>query len=124
MPDPESWHLWNDVLALLDTAAVRGGIPAWSDGDLLWIAIDNGQVIGAATSRLMSDGNAELKNVAGTRMREWHGDLEGTICDWARCHACPLIVSRGRKGWIPIVRKWGWQKVGEEDGLTLFEKVL
>lgn len=124
LPDPHTWHLWNDTLALLDLAAKRGGIEPWADGDLLWIAIEDGQVIGAVTSRLTVDGVAEVKNIAGVQIGKWLKQIDEQIEDWARCHACPLMVSRGRKGWIPIVRKWGWQKVGEENSLTLFEKVL
>lgn len=124
LPDPQDWHLWNDTLALLDLAAKRGGIEPWADGDLLWIAIDDGLVIGAATTRLIEDGRAELKNVAGVKSRLWRGLLEEQICEWARCHAAPAIIARGRKGWAPIVEKMGWLRVGSEDGLTLYEKEL
>ena len=124
LPDPERWHLWNDVLALLDLAAKRGGCEAWEDGDLLWIAIEGTRLIGAATTRLLADGRAELKHVAGVKSRAWRGQLEAQICDWARGHGCPVIIARGRHGWAPIVEKLGWSRVGSEVGLTLYEKVL
>lgn len=124
LPNPEGWHLWTDVIALIDTAARRGGCEPWVEGDLLWIAIDGGAVIGAATTRLLTNGNAELKHVAGVRGREWFGRLDAQIEEWARANGCRLAVSRGRKGWRPIVEKWGWRVVGQEDGLTLYEKVL
>jgi len=124
LPDPEIWHLWPETLALLETAASRGRCAAWVDGDLLWVAIERGKVLGVATTRLLDDGRAELKHVAGCQAARWRGKLEAQICEWARGHKCPAIVSRGRVGWWPIVREMGWQMVGNDDGLTLFEKDL
>lgn len=124
LPNPENWHLWNEVLALLDTAARLADCRPWHDGDLLWIAIDGGQVIGAATTRLTDDGNAELMNVAGTRGREWFKRLDVQIEDWARGSGARVIVSRGRKGWRRVVENWGWRMVGADNGLTLYEKAL
>lgn len=124
LPDPEHWHLWKDTLTLLDLAAKRGGCEAWEDGDLLWIALDEGRLTGAVTSRLLANGEAEVKHIAGFRPARWLGRIDAQIEEWARAHGCPRIVSRGRKGWRPMVENWGWSRVGSEAGLTLYEKVL
>jgi hypothetical protein len=124
LENPEGWHLWPDVLELLDTAASRGGVSPWEPGDWLWIALDGPLVAGAATARMLADGRSELKHVAGIGAERWREQMEQQICGWARANGARVIISRGRRGWWPIVRKMGWQMVGTEDGLTLYEKVL
>lgn len=124
LPRPQLQPYWNDLIDLLAMAAARGNVPAWQVGDLMWIAIDGGQVIGAASTRLLSDGRAELKHVAGTRVREWYPDLEDKICAWAANSGASVIVAEGRRGWVPLVARLGWKVAGSSDGRTLFEKVL
>lgn len=124
LPDPETKPYWKDLLALFDLAAKRGQCRAWDDGDLAWVAADDGQIIGAATTRLIKDGPAELMHVAGMRGRDWFGPLEQQICEWARAEGRDLIVARGRKGWTPIVEKMGWKVAGREGAAVLYEKAL
>ena len=123
LPDPENWHLWPDLLALIDTAAKRGGFRAWDENDLAWIAIDKGEVIGVATTRMLVGGQAELMHIAGVRHREWCPHLEAMICDWARANDCDFLISQGRKGWWPIAKRLGWQQAGQ-DTLHFYEKRL
>ena len=81
LPDPEEQHFWPDLHCLLDMAASYGGVPVIGPGHLVWIAIEGPEIIGAATTRLMTDGNTELLNVAGWRMREWVPQMEAMIAD-------------------------------------------
>ncbi|MDE2428181.1 MAG: hypothetical protein KGM99_05600 [Burkholderiales bacterium] len=124
LPDPENHPLWDDIKALLQTAADRGGFRVWDDGDLVWLAIDNGVVIGAATTRHLNNGNTELMHVAGTRFKEWVPEMESIICEWSRKLGANAVQSRGRSGWQRLNKSWGWEVIGKRDGLTLYEKEL
>jgi hypothetical protein len=124
LPEPETRPYWNDILRLLEPAALIGGGEVFGPDDLVWIAVDGGQVIGAATTRLLGNGTAELRNIAGTRAREWTGPLETQICDWAKAAGATSIASMGRKGWTRIVLKLGWRITGQEEHCTMFEKAL
>lgn len=124
LPEEAAAPLWNDLLTLLDMAAAHGDGAPFDPDDLLWIASEDGMVIGAVTTRLPDEGAAELKNIAGIRGREWIPALEAKICGWARDAGKDRIVSRGRAGWRRIVSGMGWRVTGEANGLTLFEKVL
>lgn len=123
VPHPESHPLWPGIYDLLEHAA--GGQQVWEPEYVLWIASDGQMVIAAATTRMMSDGNAELMNVAGTRAREWIEPWEAMICDWARFNGAKKIISGGedgsRLGWWRWGRRLGWAKA---DGQNLYEKVL
>lgn len=124
LPDPESREYWNDLKTLLEPAAMRGRAEVFEDGDLIWIAMDGGYVIGAVTTRILINGEAEVKHISGTRFSEWGTEMEGMLCQWARACGAKRIISRGRHGWKRINRAWGWNVSGEEDGLTLYEKDL
>jgi hypothetical protein len=124
LPDPEKREWWPELCEMLRPAAERGGCDVFVSGDLVWIAVDDGLLIGAATSRMTVEGFAELKHTAGTRAREWYPELESKICAWAKDCGADLIRGRGRRGWIPWITKLGWKVTGCESGLTLFEKVL
>lgn len=124
MPDPEKIPIWEQIKALLKTAADRGNFRVWDDGDLLWVAIEDGIIIGAATTRLLTNTNAELMHVAGTRFREWVPEMERVVCEWARNCGAYAVQSRGRNGWQRLNKSWGWEVIGKRDGLTLYEKEL
>jgi hypothetical protein len=93
--------------------------------DVLWLAIENGVVWGAATTRLMTDGTAELRLVAGARFRDWIGPMDGLIETWARDCEAQKLVTWGRKGWVRLARTFGWVALDQDtDGKWQFEKRL
>jgi len=124
LPDAEDHPLWPGIYTMLEPAAKLGAVEVLGKGHLVWIAADGGVIIGAATTRLLMDGGAELINVGGVRAKDWAKPLEDVICQWARACGCETIVSRGRKGWVRIVVPLGWKAVDVYKGMTLFEKVL
>jgi hypothetical protein len=123
--DPESHPLWDGILALLEMAAARFGCAAWEPDETVWVAIDGTQIIAAATTRLLENGDAELVNVGGIRAREWIVPWETMICEWARLNGARRIISGGdsgsRKGWWRWVRPLGWTKQADRN---IYEKVL
>lgn len=124
LPDAETRPYWNDLYLMLKPAADYGRCEVLEPDDLVWVAIDAWQIIGAVTTRLISPEEAEIKHVAGTRMHEWIEEIEDMICESAKDSGAVKIVSRGRKGWGRLMRNRGWIVAGHEDGLTLYEKVL
>lgn len=93
--------------------------------DVLWLALENGVVWGAATTCLMEDGTAELRLVAGARFREWIGPMDGLIEQWARDCGAHLLVTWGRRGWARFSSGLGWVAVStDDDGKITFEKRL
>lgn len=123
LPEPQTHPLWPQIeqelaLAVTDAEAFDPAI------DVLWCAYDDA-FWGFATTRLRTDGVAELRCVSGTRFREWIGPMEAEVCDWARHCGADRMVSRGRKGWVRLARTFGWAPTGTDDeGKTLFTKDL
>lgn len=114
---------WGDIERVLKPAAARGGIPVWEPGELVWLAIEDGSIIGAATTRLLDNDTAELIQVSGTGFRRWGADFEALLCRWARDAGATRFVTRGRKGWLRA--NLGWVPGGlDENGMILFEKAL
>ncbi len=124
LPDPEQQPFWPDLYRMLEPAARVGNCAVLDEGDLVWVAVLDGLLLGAATTRLLVNGETELKHVAGGEFRRWYAQLEAVICQWSRDCGAKVIRSRGRHGWAPIVSKLGWTVTGRENGLILYAKEL
>lgn len=93
--------------------------------DFLWLAIEDGTVWGAVTTRLTTDKIAELRLVAGARLRDWIAPMNGEIEAWARHCGARKLVTRGRKGWARFNRAFGWAVLGiDDENKWNFEKRL
>ena len=93
--------------------------------DVVWIAYVGSTIFGAATTRLRTDGIAELRLIGGSRFREWIGPLDEMVSAWARLCEAPKLISRGRKGWSRFGRELGWVRLSlDDENKTNFEKVL
>ena len=124
VPEAASFHLWPAVEQILAPAADFEDVfdPA---SDVLWIAYDRGVIFGAATTRLMADGEAELRLIGGTRFREWIAPLDEAVCGWARACGSPRLTARGRKGWARFNRAFGWvAHAVDDEGKIEFSKGL
>lgn len=121
-PDAPEQPYWGEIERILAPAAARGGIPVWEPGELVWIGIEHGKVIAAATTRMLDADTAELINVGGESLKRWVADMEALLCRWARDAGAKRFITRGRKGWLRF--KLGWKPCGKENGMILFEKAL
>lgn len=74
----------------------------------------------AATTRLTDD-CAEIILIGGEGL-EWVGPLSERIAAWARDEGKPCVRAAGRKGWVKVLSKHGWQVMGERDGIYAFER--
>lgn len=123
LPDPTARPDWHIIEAMLR--------PALSDGelfdeaiDICWVAFCGRELLGAATTRLRTDGAAELRLVGGHEFRRWVGPMEQVICDWARAAGASRLMARGRMGWRRAMLA-GWAALSTDDeNKTHFEKVL
>lgn len=120
-PDAEQSEHWGAIKELLEPAARRGGIEAKEDGDLIWIAVEDGIVWAAFTIALTDC--LELKCAGGTRMREWVPLLDQVLTAFARDAGKSKLQTRGRWGWKRFGDKLGWKHVGnDERDFPVFEK--
>ena len=124
LPNAGSREDWPQIEALLATA-VDDETTFDPAIDVVWIAYVGSTIFGAATTRLRSDGIAELRLIGGARFREWIGPLDGAVTGWARLCGSPKLISRGRYGWARFNRRFGWVALGRDDEhKIMFEKVL
>lgn len=124
LPDAHCREDWGAIEAILSTAVDTNDIhdPAC---DVVWIAYEGTTIFGAATTRLRSDGVAELRLIGGARLRDWIGPLDEAVTAWARLCGSPKVMSRGRRGWTRYNNAHGWVVAGQdEDHKIMFEKVL
>lgn len=116
LPDPERHPLWDGIKGLLLPAAEMGGVPVLEENELVWVVVDGGQIIAAATTRVTVDGFAEIILCGGVGHRKWAVELADMICDWAKREGADRVLLSGRKGWARVL---GWPIRGE-----VIEKVL
>lgn len=110
---------------MLEPSAKFGGIAVRDDNELVWVAIDGPTIVGAATTLLWDDGEAELRLAGGQKHREWISPLDATVSAWAKAAGANKLTMRGRKGWGRYARPFGWVALGtDDDGLHIYEKDL
>jgi hypothetical protein len=124
LPDPHLRPDWPVVEAML-RPALTGDELFNPDIDVCWLIYEGRTAIGAATTRLTTDGVAELRLAGGTRFREWIGLLDETVTAWARQAKASRLRMVGRCGWARFAARFGWVPLGKDnDGKAIFEKAL
>lgn len=124
LPEATEHPLWPQIRALLKPAADYGSIPVDDEGQIVWIAHENGTVFAAITTLLWNDGEAELRLAGGCRHKEWAKPLSETVSAWAKSAGAKKLTGRGRKGWARYARECGWAVTGTDGEDTLYEKDL
>jgi len=115
--------LWPDIYDLLKPAAEYGRVTIPEAGDTFWIAFEGPTIFGACVTCLCGD-EAQVKAIAGYRLKDWLGDLDEAVSGWARSSGAQKLTALGRKGWRRYFRRFGWGLCGEENGRLRFEKEL
>ena len=126
-PGAETGPHWPRIVELLEPAAKRGGIPVWEPGETVWVAIADGAIIAAGTSRMVDAETAELIHVSGAGRKEWFLPWEAAFCAWARSGGALQAIMRGRKGWARLIAPLGWvvtDKTKRPDGMFDYQKAL
>lgn len=125
LPEPERHAFWPDVERILKPALTDDQEVFDPAIDTAWVAYSGEVIFGAATTRLRTDGIAELRLAGGARHREWVGPLDEAVTAWARLCGAHRLTMRGRKGWARYARAFGWAATDPDDeGKLVFEKVL
>lgn len=124
VPDPLKYHHWPKIKAMLEPAAKRGGVPILEAGELVWTAEDEGEVVGAATARLTTAKIGEVVLVGGIERKRWIEGLDSLLTQWFGLEGMTAMRAFGRKGWKRELEAMGWRVIGEEQGVTAYEKVL
>lgn len=93
-------------------------------GDVLALVItDNeGLIIAVQTMEIHNDNDEKVLNLlttAGTRLDEWQDDVLKTLETFAKNLGCDAIRTRGRAGWMRILKKHGFEHL-----YTITEKRL
>lgn len=94
-----------------------------SHWDLVWVVIDD-DPMAAATTRITTDGFAEVILVGGKGWQGWIADLSRLICAWAKDEGMASVRAYGRKGWVKILPQLGWRVVGEDNEFTGYERLI
>lgn len=123
LPDPESHPVWPDIKELLTPAARRGGIEPYSEGDVLWLAVEGGTVYAAMVTKFCNE-TAEIICLAGTRMTDWLPDWARIFEEYGRAAGAVMLECRGRKGWARYAERFGWVFSHNDDGVPVYTKDL
>lgn len=124
LPDPEHHPLWPQIEALLAKGAQISLSKPYTRGEVVWLALDGETVFAAITTALTADGEAEIRNCGGARLKDWLPTCEETFCEWARNCGSDRLTMRGRKGWGRFAERLGWQPAGMDQGFMVYEKGL
>ena len=92
-------------------------------GELLWVVMENGECIAAATARIDVEDECEVILVGGTRHREWLRQLDEMIGDAARAAGAVAMIAAGRAGWARGLKALGWSAVSD-GGITKYRREL
>lgn len=123
IPNPEAWPKHKE---LLEPLAEKAGLPnIMEEGENLWGAFrwatsrfgTSMELIGCVTTRMLSDGDAEIILVAGEG-QDWLPGMLEEIKSWARDEGAEIIHCAGRKGWA---KRFGWEPVKKENDMYFYE---
>lgn len=125
LPDAVAFHLWPAIERILSRARHSEEVEIFDPAiDVAWIAYDGPILWGACTTRLRTDGIAEVRLIGGKRFREWIGPLDEEVTKWARACGAPRLETRGRVGWKRFSSRFGWAELATDDDQIIFEKRL
>lgn len=89
--------------------------------EIVWVAIDGPTIVGAGTTILYRDGEAQIRLCGGVRHREWVYEAERLVSAWARDCGATKLTMRGRRGWARYFRALGWAVTGD-GAKAIYEK--
>ena len=124
IPNPRDWEHWPQAEAYLEPARKLGGFNSVIDPDeALWAAMEDGELLGCATAWL-GDGFVEVKLIGGRDHRRWIPQMDELIGRAAREAGASWLHGMGRKGWTKTLLAHGWERLGENEGMTFYRREL
>lgn len=124
-PNPVEHPHWPQIRAYLEPAAKRGGVPVLEQHEEVWTAYEDGDLIGAATARILpSELIGEVVLVGGKDREKWIKGLNWLLGCWFRMEGMKRMRAYGRKGWKRELEAMGWKVIGEEQNVVAYERAL
>lgn len=82
----------------------------------LWIVVDeeDDEIVAAMTTRITDYPNGRgmsIDWIGGKRMEEWLPAFSETMDAFARENGCSFIEGIGRKGWIKVLKEYGYRDI-------------
>ena len=114
---------WQQIKRLLEPAAKRGGVPILEPHEEVWAVYGDG-LEAAATARLTTENFGEVILVGGKRPERWLEQLDQMIGAWMQREGKAYVRAYGRRGWTRQLARLGWRVIGEENGVTGYERAL
>lgn len=125
VPRPTKAREWPQIKVFLEPAAKRGGVPILEQHEEVWTVIDDGELIAAATARILPEElTGEIVLVGGRDFKRWLGHLDWLLAAWFRMEGMKRVRAYGRRGWARFLHALGWVTVSEKDGVIAYEKAL
>lgn len=123
--DPLNWDRWPEVEAYLEPARARGDFAAVIEPDeALYVVLDGGDLLAAATAWLSTEHYVEVKLVGGRDRSRWLKQLDQRIGADALAAGAARLLAIGRRGWLRELERLGWERLSEVDGMTVYSREL
>ena len=118
---PERVHeCWDEVAPLLQPAVDRSGgrflmedvyhLVATGENHL-WVVFEDGVIVACCTTAFTEYPRKRMLTgqfLGGSQMTEWVPKLDAVLQQWGTDHGCSGIELTGRKGWLRVLDKIGW----------------
>ena len=125
LPNPTRHKDWAKIKAYLEPAAKMGGVPVLEKHEEVWTVTEGGELLAAATGRILPDDKAgEIVLCGGRDVRRWVGQLQWLMCAWFRAEGMERVRIYGRKGWARFLHALGWNTISESGKVVAYEKAL
>lgn len=125
VPRPTKQKDWPQIKAYLEPAAKLGGVPILERHERVWTVEDEGELLAAATARLLpTEKIGEVVLVGGRERKRWLGHLDWLLAAWFRMEGMAEMRAYGRKGWRRELEALGWRVIGADGKVTAYGKAL
>lgn len=77
----------------------------------LWLVSEGEKVVAAVTTEIVvypSRKHLRVITLAGSNAPEWTGLVDTILQDWAKVSGCNAIEAFVRKGYVPVLNKYGY----------------
>lgn len=78
----------------------------------LWLVSEGEKVVAAITTEIIlypQRKHLRIITLAGSNAPEWTADVDTIMDDWARVSGCVAIEAFVRKGYVPVLSKYGYK---------------